>query len=68
MNRNNGRLGRIKNLAISLKLWIFHSPAISGDAGNFAYLTSGDYRAHLTKTEYWKATTLAESKMMQINH
>ena len=68
MNKNNGRFRAIKNLAISLKLHVFHSPAISGNAGDSVYWTSGDYRAHMIETDYWKAVTLAESRMLHNIH
>jgi hypothetical protein len=67
MNRNNERYGAIKNLVISLKLHVFHSPAISGNTGNSVYENSGEYRAHVIETEYLKATALAQSKMLHIN-
>ena len=67
MYRNNERFGAIKNLVISLKLHVFHSPAISDNAGNSVYENSGEYRAHVIETEYLKTTALAESKMLHIN-
>jgi len=67
MNRNNGRIGAIKNFGISLKLHGFHSSAISGNVGDSAYRISGDYRARVIETEHWKAATLAESRMLQVN-
>ena len=68
MNRNSGRFLAIKNLAISLKVHVFHSPAIIGDAGDSAYWTSGDYRAHMIETENRRAQTLAESRMLRNIH
>ena len=67
MKRNNSRVEAIKNLATSLKTHAFRSPTIGGNAGDFAYRTSRDYRTHVSEIEYWKATSLAAYRMSYIN-
>jgi len=66
-NKNNQRLGIIKNLGFSLRLLGFPIKAIKGVTADSAYKISEDYRVHVNEIEYQKARALAEAQRLQSN-